>query len=51
MALTLPKIIIILLALLNLIFIGIATALGKSRLAISLAVVEAIIVTSSSYFD
>ncbi len=51
MALTFPKIVIILLALLNLIFIAIASALGKTRLAISLSVIEALIVTSSSYFD
>jgi hypothetical protein len=51
MTLTLPKIVIILLALLNLVFIGIATALGKSRLAVSLAVVEVIIIASTNYFN
>ena len=51
MVLNTAKIVVILLALLNLVFIGIATALGKDRLAVSLSVIEIIIIASASYFD
>ena len=51
MVLNTAKIAIILLALLNLVLIGIATALGKDRLAVSLSVIEIIIIASASYFD
>ena len=51
MALTIPKMFIIIVALINLILISVFTMLGKFKIAVALSVLEAFIVTSSSYFN
>lgn len=49
--LSLGKIILILLALFNLVLIAISTMLGKKKIAIALAVLEAFLVASATYFN
>jgi len=51
MALTLAKILLILLATFNLALISIFTMIGKNKIAIALSVLEAFLVTSTIYFD
>lgn len=51
MVLTTGKIFLILTAFINLALIAIFTMLGKKRIAIALAVLEAFLVASASYFD
>ena len=51
MALSLGKIILILLLLFNLILIAVFTIIGKKKIATALAILEAFLVASASYFN
>lgn len=50
MALSLTKILLILVALVNLVLISIFTMLGKKKIAAALSVFEAFLVASTGYF-
>lgn len=51
MVLSTGKIILILLAFINLVLISVFTVVGKRKIAIALAVLEAFLVISATYFD
>ena len=51
MALSIPKIILILIAVINLVLIAVFTILEKNKIAVALAVLEAFLVASVSIFD
>ncbi len=51
MVLSTAKIVLILLALFNLIIISVCTIIGKNKISLALAILEAFLVTSATYFD
>ena len=51
MALSIPKIILILIAVINLVLIAVFTMLGKRKIALALSVLEAFIVASTAMVE